>query len=148
MATAAKQEQASTRRLQVRRVFEASPERLFRAWTTPEELKRWHAPGALTTPLAEVDLRVGGTYRIHMMEPGGKEHRVSGTYRTVEPPRRLVYTWKWEDDPTETVVTLEFLPKGKGTELVLTHEGFAAEERRASHEHGWTAIFDKFGAQL
>jgi uncharacterized protein YndB with AHSA1/START domain len=133
--------------LQIRRVFEASPERLFRAWTTPEELKRWHAPGPMVVSLAELDLRVGGRYRIHMREPDGNEHKVSGIFRVVEPPSRLVYTWKWEHKDTETQVTLEFKPRGTGTELVLTHEGFPSEDDRASHEHGWTAIFEKLAAE-
>ena len=45
----------------------------FTAWATPEELKRWHAPEPMTVPLVEVDLRVGGSYRIHMREPGGQD---------------------------------------------------------------------------
>ena len=141
-------ETTPARRLQIRRAFAAPPERLFKAWTTPEELKRWHAPGPLTCVLADIDLRVGGRFRIHMREPDGKEHRVAGTYRVLQPPTKLVYTWQWEtksmnNDLLETVVTLEFLPKGTGTELVLTHEGFANEETRASHEHGWTGIMEK-----
>jgi uncharacterized protein YndB with AHSA1/START domain len=98
--------------------------------------------------LAEVDLRVGGRFRIHMREPDGKEHRVGGAYRVIDPPRKLTYTWQWEtesstNDPVETLVTIEFLPRGKGTELVLTHEGFASEEARRSHEHGWAGIMEK-----
>ena len=140
-----------SRRLQVRRVFDAPPERLFQAWTTPEELRRWHAPGPLSCVLAEIDLRVGGRFRIHMREPDGKEHRVGGTYRVIDPPGKLSYTWQWEtkssnNDLVETLVTIEFLPSGKGTELVLTHEGFATEETRNSHEHGWTRILEKFQA--
>lgn len=142
---------APARRLQVRRVFEAPPERLFRAWTTPEELRRWHAPGPLTCVLAEIDLRVGGRYRIHMREPDGKEHRVGGAYRVIDPPRKLSFTWQWEtkhmnNDLRETLVTIEFLPRGKGTELVLTHEGFATEEDRTSHESGWSAILEKLAS--
>lgn len=133
--------------LQVRRVYAVSPEQLFKAWTTPDELKRWHAPDPMTVPLVEVDLRVGGSYRIHMREPGGQEHRVTGTYRVVEPPRRLVYTWKWDHEDTETQVTLEFKPQGNGTELVLTHEGFATEDSRARHEHGWTSIFERLAGK-
>lgn len=129
--------------LQVRRVFPVSPEQLFRAWTTPEELKRWHAPDPMTIPLVEVDLRVGGSYRIHMREPGGQEFQVSGIYRLVEPPRKLVYTWKWDHEDTETQVTLEFKPQGNGTELILTHEGLASEDSRARHEHGWTSIVER-----
>ena len=141
-------EARQTHQLQIRRVFQAPPERLFRAWTTPEELKRWHAPGALTVELAEVDLRVGGRYRIHMREPGGAVHKVSGTYRVVEPPRRVVYTWQWEGDPVETQVMLEFIPKGAGTELVLTHGGFPTDDMRAHHEQGWTGILVHFAKEF
>ncbi|HXY32554.1 MAG TPA: SRPBCC domain-containing protein [Gemmatimonadaceae bacterium] len=133
----------STHRLQVRRTFSAPPERLFRAWTTAAELKKWHAPRDLGVSLAEVDLKVGGRYRIHMRQPDGAEHRVSGIYRVIDPPRKLAYTWQWDGDAEETLVTLEFLPKGTGTELVLTHEGFATDEKRTSHEHGWTSILER-----
>ena len=142
----------ATHQLQVRRTFTASPERLFKAWTTAAELKRWHAPGPLNCSLAEVDLRVGGRYRIHMKAPDGSEHRVGGTYRVIDPPRKLSYTWTWEtgksaDELLETLVTLEFLPKGTGTELVLTHEGFTVETTKGSHEQGWTAILEKLAAE-
>jgi uncharacterized protein YndB with AHSA1/START domain len=135
-------------RLQVRRTFQAPPARLFEAWTTPEELKRWHAPAPLTCTLAEVDLRVGGKYRIHMREPDGKEHQVYGVFRVIEPPTRLVYTWRWErvaptSDTTDTQITVEFLPRGTGTEVVLTHEGFATAQDRDNHEKGWTGVLDK-----
>ena len=135
-------------RLQIRRSFDAAPERLFQAWTTPAELKRWHAPGPLTCVLAEVDLRVGGRYRIHMREPDGKEHHVGGVFRVVERPGKLAYTWQWETPISdnhrgESLVTLEFLPKGNGTELVLTHESLLDQEVRKSHEQGWTAILEK-----
>jgi uncharacterized protein YndB with AHSA1/START domain len=140
-------------RVQLRRTFETPPERLFAAWTTPEELRRWHAPGPLSCVLAEVDLRVGGRYRIHMRAPEGKEHHVSGVYRVVEPGRKLVYTWKWEtattnNEQADTLVTVEFVPKGTGTELVLTHEGFASEEARRNHEQGWTGIMEKVGGRF
>ena len=79
--------------VEVRRVIRAPRQRVFEAWTKPEELKRWHAPGPMTVSLAEVDLRVGGRYRIHMVAPSGEEHRVVGTYREVDPPRRLTYSW-------------------------------------------------------
>jgi uncharacterized protein YndB with AHSA1/START domain len=147
-ATDAATDAPTARRLQVRRVYAAPPERIFRAWTTARELMHWHAPGPLTCSLAEVDLRVGGSYRIHMRQPDGTEHRVGGTYRVVEPPHRVVFTWVWDHDPVETLVTIECLPNSTGTELVLTHEGFANEERRANHEQGWTSIVDKLASAL
>ena len=142
-AETAEEKGHGSHRLQVRRVFRASPERLFAAWTTPEELTRWHAPGALTVALAEVDLRPGGRYRIEMAEPaGGTVHKVSGIYRVVDPPKKLVYTWQWDGDPMVTQVTLEFLPAATGTELVLTHDGFPTTDARGHHEQGWTAIME------
>src|SRR5207244_13435009 len=68
---ATRQEQQSSVTLRLRRSFPAPRERVFRAWTTPAEMKLWKAPGDMTTPLAEVDLRPGGKYRIHMRAPDG-----------------------------------------------------------------------------
>jgi uncharacterized protein YndB with AHSA1/START domain len=137
--------------LELRRIFAAPRERVFRAWTAPEELKRWHAPGPLSTPLAEVDLRVGGTYRIHMRAPDGNEHRVTGVYREVDPPSKLVFTWHWETDPPggdDTLVTVEFQDRGPATEVLLRHEQFRTSDARANHEDGWTACFVKLAAIL
>jgi uncharacterized protein YndB with AHSA1/START domain len=137
-------------RVQVRRVFDAPPERVFRAWTTPDELTRWHAPAGMTCYLAEVDLRVGGRYRIGMRDPSGGEHVTVGTYRVIDPPRRLAFSWRFETTEDhagngETLVTIECIPSGTGTELVLTHEGFLNEDARTAHEHGWTEIVEKLG---
>src|SRR3954467_14261328 len=84
--------------LEVRRLIRAPRQRVFDAWTKAEELKAWHAPGPLTVSLAEIDLRVGGAYRIHMQAPDGSEHRASGVYREIDPPRKVVYTWGWDGD--------------------------------------------------
>jgi uncharacterized protein YndB with AHSA1/START domain len=134
--------------LQVRRLIRAPQQRVFDAWTKAEELKAWHAPGPLTVSFAEIDLRPGGRYRIHMLQPDGKEHRVSGVYREVTPPERVVYTWGWDGDHVvkDSVVTVEFHARGDATEVVLTHAGIADEKERTSHESGWTAILDKFEA--
>jgi uncharacterized protein YndB with AHSA1/START domain len=130
--------------VQVRRTIRARQQRVFDAWTTAEELTRWHAPGPLTVSLAEVDLRVGGRFRIHMREPDGKEHRVSGVYQLVDPPNKLVYSWGWDGDHVvkESTVTIEFLKRGDATEVVITH-AIAGATERANHEKGWIAILDK-----
>ncbi|HXT16259.1 MAG TPA: SRPBCC domain-containing protein [Gemmatimonadaceae bacterium] len=136
--------------LEVRRTIRAPRQRVFDAWTKAEELKRWHAPGPLTVSFAEIDLRVGGGYRIHMREPNGTEHKVSGVYREVDPPKRVVYTWSWDDqsDVQNSVVTLEFHERGASTEVVLRHEGFATDKQRDSHNGGWTSIMEKFAADI
>lgn len=131
--------------VEVRRTFAASRQRVFEAWTRPEALKRWAAPGPMETPVVEVDLRVGGRYRIHMRGPDGKEHRVVGVYREVDPPRRLVYTWTWETNPevTDSVVTVEFHDRGEATEVVLRHGGLPSEDSRRRHTEGWIGCLAK-----
>jgi uncharacterized protein YndB with AHSA1/START domain len=138
-------QQQRTAALSLRRTFQASRERVFRAWTTPEEIKRWKGPGERTTPVAEVDLRVGGAYRVHMRSPDGSEMRLVGVYREVDPPKKLVYTWGWETNPEmgETLVTVEFLERGRATEVVLKHELFPADDVRDQHEQGWHGSLDK-----
>jgi uncharacterized protein YndB with AHSA1/START domain len=125
--------------------IEAPRERVFEAWTQAEELRRWFSPGPMTTRVAEVDLRVGGRYRVIMRAPDGAEHTVSGVYRSIDPPGRLVFTWRWEDqpDPVETVVTIELTARGTSTELLLRHEGHPNAKERESHEHGWNGCLDK-----
>ena len=99
-----------------------------------------------TVPIAEVDLRVGGMYRFGMLEPGKDAPYVSyGVYREVNPPAKLVFTWAFEkmpdDDsdfvPAETLVTVEFIERGVGTEVVLTYEQFPDEHMRDEHQQGW-----------
>ena len=108
----------------VRRTFAAPRERVFRAWTEPEALKQWFAPtDAHTTPVAEVDLRPGGSYRIDMHSPGGDVFQVSGVYQEISLPERLVFTWKWREsgiEPAETLVTVEF-PRRSGRYARFTH---------------------------
>jgi uncharacterized protein YndB with AHSA1/START domain len=142
--------QQSTISLRVARTFPAPPDRIFKAWTRAEELKRWSCPPDATVALAEVDLRVGGRFRIHMVGGTGIEHRVVGEYREIDPPHRLVYTWQWETDahPTETLVTVEFLQRPGGTEVVLTHERFPTTESRDQHQHGWGGCLEHLGKAL
>lgn len=143
-------ETAAVPSLHIRRTIRAPRQRVFDAWTKPEELTRWHAPGPLTVSLAEIDLRAGGAYRIHMVAPDGKEHRVSGSYLELDPPKKVVYTWGWDGDHPvkESVVSVEFHDRGDVTEVVLTHAGITHDQERANHEHGWTAIMDKFEAEF
>ena len=134
--------------LEVRRTIRAPRQRVFEAWTRPEEVKRWSAPGPIEVAVAEIDLRVGGAYRIHMRAPDGAMHRAFGVYREIDPPRRLVYTWSWEEKPevTDTVITVEFHDLGDATEVVLRHDGLTTAKERQDHEHGWTGCLDKLAS--
>lgn len=146
MATTTKKGERADTTLEVRRTIPAPRERVFDAWTQAKELNRWSAPPPMT-PSAEVDLRVGGRYRVVMRGPDGVDRRVGGVYRTIERPSKLVYTWKWEESPMpDSVVTVEFLDRGKATEVVLRHEGLSDVESRARHEHGWNGCLDNLVA--
>jgi uncharacterized protein YndB with AHSA1/START domain len=128
--------------LQVRRIFRAPRARVFRAWTDPREIELWCSPGeGWSVAQAQWDLRIGGNYRITMQSPGGEAMTVAGTFRDVQPPERLVYTWSWEGqlaDFGETLVTVEFRELGSSTEIILTHELFPTEDVRDFHQWGWS----------
>jgi glutathione S-transferase len=135
--------------IEVRRTIRAPRQRVFDAWTKAEEVKAWHAPGPLTVSLAEIDLQPGGAYRIHMREPDGKEHRASGVYLEVDPPKKVVHSWGWDGDhPVKnSTVTLEFFERGDATEVVLTHAGITDAKERVDHQSGWRSIIDKLEAR-
>ena len=131
--------------LRVERTVQASPEAVFDAWTNPEVLRRWWATErSWATPVAEVDLREGGGYTLTMKPPAADPHTVRGTYRVIERPRRLVYTWAWEEADgrlgPESTVTVEFIPDGARTRVVLVHEGLLSAESAGGHEHGWGGV--------
>jgi uncharacterized protein YndB with AHSA1/START domain len=136
--------------LRLTQVFRAPREKVFRAWTDPEALKNWFAPSEkYVTRIPRLDVRVGGAYRIEM-EIEGQAHIVTGTYREVSPPQRLVFTWKWETEPKhgDTLVTIEFLDRGGKTEVILTHERFPSETARDEHNKGWAGCLDRLGLFL
>jgi uncharacterized protein YndB with AHSA1/START domain len=130
--------------LRLSRVIEADRETVFKAWTEPEQIKRWCCPEGLTVADSQVDLTVGGRYRLRMKSPEGGVHTAVGVYREIEPPRRLVYTWDWEEGSMgETLVTVELNDLGESTEVVLTHELFPTAELKADHETGWTSCLNR-----
>lgn len=133
--------------LQIRRTFAAPRQKVFEAWTEAERLTRWmcRVTEQHSTNLLELDVRVGGRYRLEVTTPEGSRMLLSGTYREVKPPERLVFTWQWEGDPDfgETLVTIDFHARGETTELVLTHERFLNSERRDRHTLGWNGCFDR-----
>ncbi len=132
--------------LQVSRLINADPNTVFRAWTEPEHLKQWSCPESATVVDAQVDLTVGGAYRLRMQGGDGAVHTATGRYREIDRPRRLVYTWDWEEEDSrvgETLVTVEFTDLGGTTEVVLTHELFPTAEAKAGHEQGWTSCLNR-----
>lgn len=133
--------------LQLTRTFTATREEVFRAWTDPEALKQWWLPGeGFSLPSAEIDLRVGGRYRLTMRNSQGELFYLGGTYREVRPPERLVYTWRWEHtemDVGDTLVTVDFRARGNSTEVAITHELFPSGALRDRHDVGWSACLER-----
>ena len=132
--------------LHLERVLQVPRERVFAACVEPEKLAEWWGPAGFTAPSVDLDVRAGGLYRITMQPPDGEAFQLSGGYSEVDPPRRLVYTFVWEEpdpDDQETVVRLSFLDDREGTKLVLDQGPFATEARYALHEAGWTETLDR-----
>ncbi len=132
--------------LTITREYAAPPERVWRAWTDPQALKQWWATsGNDRTSLVELDVRVGGRYRICFGGADGNDHEAAGTYQEVVKPRKLVFTWSWPRTTPERVslVTILFNAKGTGTELVFKHEQVADETARDNHKRGWTGLLEK-----
>jgi uncharacterized protein YndB with AHSA1/START domain len=124
--------------LVVRRTIRASPERLFAAWTEPDQLRAWWGPEGVVCIAAEVDLQPGGHYRIGNLLPDQRVLWIVGEFEVIEPPRRLVYTWRVEGaSATAERVTVQFEPQGAETEVIVTHERIPNRELRDQHQHGW-----------
>ena len=134
----------------IQRIVAAPIEEVFSAWTKPEILCQWPGPPGTTAPVIEVDLRVGGKYRLGIRNESGTILYVGGEYQEVLPPRRLVYTWQSEqEDPDETLVTVDFRPvKHAHTEIVLKHERFTSVTARTNHHTGWDGCLDKLSKLL
>lgn len=135
--------------LTLKRRLKASPERVYGAWTQPEQIKLWFGPRQTEVVHAEFDTRVGGRFRIVATSPDGEKHQVEGVIREVVPNERLVYTWAWHSTPErESLVTVEFKRDGSGTLLTLTHAQFADEPARDRHRSGWDGAIDKLEEHL
>ena len=136
--------------LRIERTLNAPVRRVFEAWTNAEVLRRWwHAEHEWETPIAEVDVRVGGRIRLVMRNPAdGSEYAGQGEYTVLDPPRRLAFTWTWEHEPSaRQLIELEFIDHGDRTTVVMTHTGLPvaeAEEYRA----GWQNSFDNLDVAL
>ena len=135
----------------IRRAFSTTAERLFAAWTEPAQLAQWWAPPGSELRSVEVDLRVGGRYRIGLFREGAGLFFVAGVYEMIQRPHRLAFTWRWERpemDIGESRVTLQFQEKGDLTELTLVHARFPDEAARSAHREGWRGILSNLDSWL
>ena len=122
------------------RHFNADREAVFRAWTDATALTHWFAPSNdFRTVVHELDVCVGGKYRIAMHEDDGI-HVVYGEYVHIDAPDSLVFTWAWEhdEDAVQMLVTVELTEANGGTDMKLLHERLPSETARDLHNEGWT----------
>ncbi len=139
---------ATQAEIRIRKLLPASPQEVFDAWTDPESLKVWFCPGDTMRTEAELDLRVGGQYRI-VMHAEKTDYIHTGEYCEILPAQRLVFTWRSTMTHNEdTLVTVELYPRGDQTELVLIHERLPSADVAASYNAGWLTIVEKFAAYL
>jgi uncharacterized protein YndB with AHSA1/START domain len=131
--------------LRIERSFPASAEEVFDAWTSPEVMRRWlHCGPDWDTPVAEVDLRVGGAVRIVMRRPDGREAGARGEYTVIDRPHRLVMTWTFDEVPdNQQLIELTFEETAGTTTVVLTNRDIVDSERRASQDEGWQGCLDQ-----
>ena len=129
--------------LTLQRRLNASPAKVFRAWTEPAQILKWMHPNGNEMIHVEVEARVEGHFQLVMRGADGVEHAVSGRYLDVVPDAKLVFTWTWQSTPErESLVTVALRPDGDGTLLTLTHEQFVDEAARDAHASGWTSALD------
>ena len=133
-------------RAHIQRLIRASAADIFSAWTDPIEMSEWMTP--VGTAAAEVDLRVGGRFRLVMADEHlNIEH--TGEYRVIEPPHLLVFTWRSEfTGMRDTIVTVRLSQRSATeTQLEVTHE-LATDEQASSHAGGWNQILARLETYL
>ena len=131
--------------LTLSRHIKAPPSAVYRAWTESEYADAWAGPENFDVVENRADVRVGGTWRTIMRDLAtGQLHESSGTYREIEPNRKLAFTFAWKDDPEDnTLCTVEFRERDGGTLMTFTQEPFTDEAERDGHASGWSQSFDK-----
>jgi uncharacterized protein YndB with AHSA1/START domain len=146
----------AVKQLVIERTLKASPERVFDAFTDPDQLTKWWWPSGFTCPAAEVDLRVGGKYRLAMEWPGSIpaeaqfSHYMGGEYYEIDRPRRLVMSGRAVNDEQgelfATLIEVTFEPCEGGTALTMRQSYFEPmppAEAMAGAEQGWSEQLDK-----
>jgi predicted 3-demethylubiquinone-9 3-methyltransferase (glyoxalase superfamily)/uncharacterized protein YndB with AHSA1/START domain len=156
--------QAADPTLTITRVFDAPRSLVFQAWTEPERVQRWWGPKGFTTPVCEIDLRVGGVSRNCMRSPEGQDFWSRGVYREIVEPERIVCTDSFADEqghvvspehyglspewPVEALITVTFTEQAGKTRLTLQHSLLPPGRERDLCRQGWEESFDKLADYL
>ena len=153
MAMSGMQEEPQ-QQLTITRVLDAPRELVFQAWTDPKRVAQWWGPKGFTTPVCELDVRPGGSILIHMRGPDGKVYPMTGTYREVQPPERIVFvSWALDEkgEPLfEVLTTVTFAAEGSKTKQTLVARVIQKTDQAAPYlagmEVGWNLSLDRLAA--
>ena len=133
--------------LEIKRFINAPRDRVYAAWTDPVQLRQWFGPEKVQTRNLIADARVGGKFRWDLTNSEGEKMTCLGEYRELQPGKKIVFTWQWDDDEDWenhiSVVTVELSDRDSGTELRLIHEQLPNEQSRDGHTGGWSSALDK-----
>ena len=133
--------------LEIKRFIKAKRDLVYASWTDPAQLREWWGPEGVRTRKFSADVRVGGKYRWDLLNQEGEEMSVFGEYRELIAGKKIVFTWKWDEDENweghNSVVTVELSDCDEGTEVRLVHEKLPSEESRNRHNEGWNMVFDR-----
>ncbi|MEL6310820.1 MAG: SRPBCC domain-containing protein [Pseudomonadota bacterium] len=140
----------------VEAIFPATPQRVFKAWTDPDEIMKWFGPGPGSLVSAEVDLRPGGAWCFVVSDTAEGRASLMGAYTIIEPAERLQFTWQHvrehasggRDETPFSTVTISFEPHGAATRVKLRHEGILKEDGRKGVGNGWETTFGQLEAML
>jgi uncharacterized protein YndB with AHSA1/START domain len=156
MTSAPNAKPAMQREITVTRLFDAPPALVFRMWTEPKHMAQWWGPAGFTNPVCELDARPGGTIRILMRAPYGVDYPMTGVFREVVPPRRLVFVTTPEDGAgnalLEGVTTVSFVARDGKTELTVHTRAIGLVEQAGrmlqGMEPGWTQSLERLATLL
>ena len=129
--------------LKLVRIFPTTPEQLFDAWMIKENWQQWIGPEGIPCTVREMNPVVGGFCLLQMAPPGIGLIRVTGTYKILDRPYRIEFTWESADGSTWSYISLAFRSVDEGTEMILLHHGLGTPENCESHEEGWQSAFNK-----
>lgn len=131
------------------RVYKASQQAVYDAWTDKRALTEWFAASSeMTTIVHQLELEVGGHYRIEMLEPDGTSHVMHGEYVSLNPFEQIVFTWEWESDEMEvnSLVTIDLSNNEGETRMLLTHDQLGSQHSVDLHQQGWDGCISQLDA--
>jgi uncharacterized protein YndB with AHSA1/START domain len=138
-------------RLHLEKILVVPQERVFAAFVDANQFRQWWGPAGFTVPRLEFDAAEGTDYRIVMQPPSGDVFHIRGTFRAVEAPRRLSFTFVYEEpdpDDQETLVTVIFEATDPGTRVTVDQGPFKTPARLELHRVGWTETLERLERSL